>query len=204
MVSVQQASANALAAWLRTQITGVTIFSRWPNTDVKLPERVLSITTSGRRRDIPIQPTILSNTPNGDTNTDTVWLVAACVQPLQLDVWTRTHQDRDDLVAQLDVLLRAGTAALAPDVDNPFTNPIGIESGVLVTLGDNWPDTIADIEFADPELEEAGDQASAADFRATYRGNANVMLSVATTTARQKVITFQQRVATADSNYQDF
>lgn len=194
-VSVQQASANAFAAWLRTQLPGVEVFNRWPGA-TRLPSKAISIVASGQRQDTTFSPNLLSATNSGATNTVGVWQVAMCFQPFQLDVWTTSHTERDDIVAKLDEYLRADASALT-GAYNP--NPVG--SGVLIAVGDGWSDTIADFSFDNPDTSDTGDEIETNQYRATYRGGAGVMLTVTKTTARQKLINFQIRLdADSESN----
>lgn len=201
MVSIQQAAANAFAAWLGAQLSGVQVLPRWPAPDAQMPFRSITVTTAGRRRDTNLDVTLISSTPNGSLNADSRWLVAACYQPIQMDIWSQNPAARDDLIARLDILLRSDAAALTTPY-NPM--PLGTGNGVLVNVGDGWPDTIADFSFGDPDTEENGGSYQAQDYRAMYVGGAHVMLSVAATTARQKIINFQQRISEADTSYQDF
>lgn len=196
VVSVQQASANAFAAWLQVQMPDVTVFSRWPNFR-SLPAKAISVITSGARQDINLTPHLISATNSGSVNTSGIWQVAACFQPYQLDVWTTSHVARDDIVARLDVFLRADASALA-SAYNP--NPVG--SGVLIAVQDGWAaaGTIADFSFGNPDTDDTGDEVSADQYRASYRGGAGVMLSVVKTTARQKLITYQQMIFQADQD----
>lgn len=195
-VSIQQASANAFAAWLHAQMPDVTVFSRWPNF-TRLPAKAISVVTAGARRDIHLDPHLVSATNSGSTDTVGIWQVAACFQPFQLDVWTTSHVDRDDIVARLDGFLRADASALT-GAYNP--NPVG--NGVLIAVQDGWQTagTIADFQFENPDTDDTGDEVSADQYRASYRGGAGVMLTVAKTTARQKLIIYQQLIKQTDQD----
>lgn len=195
-VSVHQAAANAFAGWLGTKLTGVTVEPRWPSPDKKLPAKAITLVCAGPRHDEPIDIRALSYANQGDHQTRAIWQVAACQQPVQLDVWAHTDVDRDDILAQLDTLLRAGSTAI-PGIYNP--NPVG--QGVLVALADGWDEmgTTADFVFEGPELLDEPMTPNRADYRATYRGDAYVMLAIPAVSARQKTLSFKMKLSETDS-----
>lgn len=193
--SVQQAAANAFAAWLATKIPGVTIEPRWPSPDKKKPSKSISVVMAGRRRDTPIDLHQLKLTNVGAKEVDIVWQIAACTQPFQLDVWALTDVERDDLIARLDEVLHSDASALGTD---PFANPVG--GGCLIALADGWEatSTIADFVFDDPDTFDTSDTVGRSLYRASYRGNAHMMLTVTTRTARQVAINFLMRLSESD------
>ena len=192
-VSVQQASANAFVTWLQALMPDVTVYSRWPKTI--LTPKAISVITAGARRDTILDPEILSKTNVGAANTTAIYRVACCFQPMQLDIWTTSHNDRDDIVARLDGFLRADASALA----GAF-NPMPVGNGVLVALADGWTNTIADFQFHAPTMDDTSPEQNVDQYRASYRGGANVMLSVVKTTARQKIISFQLLLSQNDQD----
>lgn len=116
----------------------------------------------------------------------TVWQIAACTQPVQLDVWADSDVERDDIMARLDTALNAGESALA-GVYNP--DPVG--HGLLLALADGWTNSSADFYFDAPDLDDLPDSVGRSVYRATYRGDSNFMLTLSSTTARQQVIKFR-------------
>lgn len=188
LVSIQQASVNALALWLGSVMPDVQVLGHWPNGAI-LPPKAISIVTAGQRRDTPLDSLIYASTPSGATNAVVQFQVAACYQPVQLDVWTTNYAVRDDIMARLDIFLRADASALVGAYNAP---PVG--NGVLVAVADGWLNTIADFVFQSADTDETGDAVQASQFRATYAGGAHVKLTVTKTTARQKLIQFQLRL----------
>lgn len=199
-VTIQQAAANAFAAWLRTQLPTVDIESRWPSPDKKKPLQSITVVTAGRRRDTPIDLRILKKTNSGLTQVNATWQVAACIQPFQLDVWAQSDPARDDLLANLDELLHKDQASLATSF---APTPAG--AGNLIAVADGWDacGTVADFVFEEPDLETTSDTAGRSLYRATFRGNAYFMLAVNSLTARQTIINFQLRLSETDS-FSDF
>lgn len=63
-VTIEQAAANALAAWLESKLPqgeddfAVTVFPTWPDDDIDLPNRAVSILIAGERRDIYTEPSV--------------------------------------------------------------------------------------------------------------------------------------------------
>lgn len=196
-VSIQQASANAFAGWLGDLLTGVVVEPRWPNPDKQKSGKVVTIITAGPRRDTPIDLRQIKFV-NDDTDVEapkvvTTWQLAACNQPVQLDVWALSDIDRDDILARLDIYTHMS------QVTTGWANPVGV--GSLVAVQDGWEDcgTIADFVFEEPDLETTSDSVGRSIYRATLRGNAYMMLTVTSSTARQAVIKFNERVSETDS-----
>ncbi len=187
MVSIQQAASNTFAAWLATKMTGVVVSSRWPAPDRPMPAKAITVVTAGARRDIPFGPNILSQVNNGINQTDVVWQVAACTQPLQLDVWAHSDFERDDMLAHLDTFLRYGDGSLSG-----VTNADPVGPSVLLRLNDGWEDfdTIANFYFSDPDTDDTNDSVGREIYRATYRGEADFMLAIQKTSPRQLSINF--------------
>lgn len=151
---------------------------------------------AGHRRDTPIELRQLKLTNFGSTRVDVVWQLAACTQPFQLDVWATSDVERDDLIARLDEVLHAGSSSLST-VD-AFRDPVG--TGCLIAVADGWQscNTIADFVFEEPDTIDTSDAVGRAIYRATYRGNAHMMLTVTTRTARQIAINFLMRISESD------
>lgn len=185
IVSIQQAANNALVAYLQPFLTDVVISSNWPSPDRDLPEKAITIITAGARRDFPLDPKQIKNTLNGSTMVDTVWQVASCVQPFQLDIWTHSNIERDDLMARLDILLRAGPVGFSTPQD-----PVG--NSLLLPVFDGWESssTTADFSFENYDDDDSSDSSGRNVYRSTYRGDANFMLTITKTSARQKQINF--------------
>lgn len=183
-VSIQQAATNAFVAYLAAELPDVRVEGRWPPPDRKMVTPAITVVPAGRRQDTPIDMRVLSKANTGTSNTRALIQIAACYQPYQLDVWTTGHLQRDDLMARLDALLRAGETALT-GVYNP--DPLG--HSVLVAVADGWEEssTTADFTFEEPDIEDLPNSVEVADFRAIYRGGAHFVLTLPVVVARQKV-----------------
>lgn len=156
------------------------IHSRWPNKD--FPGRAITLITAGSRRDQVFEPRVLSNTNSGTNQTKSVWQIAECTQPLQLDVWATSHDERDDLLARLDIALHGGYSAIRPGRSNP------VEGFFAVELSDGWEDlgnTTAQFHFDSADYEDSADTIQRCQFRATYSGEAFMKLAIAAITPRQ-------------------
>lgn len=196
-VSIQQAAANAFAAWLATELLDTVCEPQWPAPDKQKPAKSITVVTAGRRVDTPIDLRLLQKTNLGSHQTTAVWQVAACAQPFQLDIWAESEVARDDLVARLDVSLSKGDASLAG-----LFNPMPVSTGGnLIAVLDGWEscNTIADFDFEEPDYDVTSDTSGRDIYRATYRGNAYFKLAVTTVTARQIAATFQLRISETDS-----
>ncbi len=193
MVTIQQAAANALATWLTAQLpVDVDVNSRWPEPTEQLPPKSLTILLAGLADDELIDPAVVSQTNTAaPAVTATYTYQFRCRrQPLQLDVFTQYDADRDDIMARLDYALNAGaSASLGSDYN---TEPV--RNGLSLFLGDGWSG-IAEFLFEGPSLSDAPDSEQVTDFRATYRGYVDMMLTYTTVTpiARLALIELRQK-----------
>ncbi len=192
-VSIQQAACNAAVAYLRTKLPGLQIHARWPGQD--FPGKAITLITAGSRQDQPLEPRILSKTNQGDTQTNAVWQIAHCSQPVQLDIWAKTWDDRDSLLADMDRLLRGG---FSPMPAITFGDPIG--AGLWVSLQDGWEatETTAYFSFQQPDFEDIPESIGRDQYRAIYRGNVWMMLSIPAVSFRQKTINLTSILDGAD------
>lgn len=184
-VTVQQAAANAFAAWLQPQLDDVTVEPRWPSPDKRRPSKSITVVTAGRRVDLPIDLRPMGS--NG-------WQIAACRQPFQLDVWTNSDVERDDILARLEDLIHQDQAAL-PGVLGATPG-----YGLLIKLADGWDayGTIADFVFEEPDLDATSDSTGRSIYRATFRGESYFMLVVTQAYAKQTQINFQLALSETD------
>lgn len=190
-VSIHQAAINALQRWLKSQLPrDVQILSRWPEPNVKLPPKAITILPAGPRQDEFIDPYILSKFNISSTQAQYVWFAHSCTQPLQLDVWSAFDVFRDDLIARLDQALNKGAGATLGGsvIDEPTRH------GVLLNLADTWTGTV-DCFFNAPFVDDDSDVVSRAEYRATYRGEARMNLTVTAQSARMASITIKQKLS---------
>lgn len=189
LVSIQQAAANALQAYLASKLTGVSVEQRWPDPHKRLPSKAVTILLSGRRRERAIDSRMINATNVGGAQSTSTWQFAFCEQDLQIDIWAVHDVDRDDLIAQLDNLLNAGQSVIS-------TNADPVAEGVVLQLADGWTangtTTYVDFLFEGPNITDAPDAVQSSEFRGTIRGTASAMLTATATTARQAQIVFEQ------------
>lgn len=114
-----------------------------------------------------------------------VWLVAACRQPVQLDVWAAYPVWRDDIQARLEPLLNQDTVSVRPDP---------VRNGLLIALGDGWAGT-ADFQFSKPTDPRTPEAAQRSEYRLTYRGTAEFNLTIAAQSSRLAVVGLMARLA---------
>lgn len=182
MISIQQAAANASATFIQSKMPDVAVSSRWPGKE--FPDKAITIIIAGSRRDQTQEPRILSKTNQGANETSVVWQVAEVTQPFQLDVWAKTYMARDDMMARLDRVLRAGYEPLGTINRDPFANYF------YVNVLDGWDvsETTARFTFDSPDWDDTPDTVGRAQFRATYRGLARMKLTFTAVSPRQKTI----------------
>lgn len=190
-VSIQQAAANALAAYLTTALSGVVVEQRWPDPAKALPAKAVTILLSGRRKDQPIDYRAINVANVGGTQATSVWQFAFCEQDLQLDVWATSDVVRDDIIARLDTVLNAGQSQVSANADP-------VSEGVILALADGWTangtTSFADFQFDGPDIDDSPNSVIECEFRGTYRGTVSVILTATATTARQAQIVFEQSI----------
>lgn len=178
-VSIGQACANALASYLRSALTpDVVVYDRWPEPSVPMfasptpggaPARAaVSVVKIGKRvRSDAWGIWLGSQTPIGTTQADVTFLYGGIEQPMQIDIWAKTDDDRDDLIAQFDNVLYAGLPTTVPGATG---DPV--RDGILVALGDGFSGYYADYWFDSAEIGDSPDSTQIAQYRATYFGEA--------------------------------
>ncbi len=190
-VSIQQAACNSLAAWLVAMMpSDVTVSTKWPSPDRPLPAKAITVLTAGGRKDTDVELQLISQLDIDSLTAAYTWQIKACEQAIQLDVWAKTDAERDDLLAQLDDVLNYGEAALG--ITGQFHDPA--RAGLLLSIADGWPSSIADFTFDGPNTPDDSDAVKRAEFRATIMGNALVALTVTRTSAKQIQIILEQRL----------
>ena len=182
-VSIEQAAQSALARWLTRELPDVTIWDRWPEANVRLPPRAISVLRAGARRDEALDPEpIASRAVEGATvRAIFTWRMRACTQPLQLDAWAHSDIARDDLLARLEPALNASKTRSMPSLG--LTNADPVEQGLTLLLADGWSGFVT-YWFDAPVITDAPDAVQRSEYRATYRGWAAMQLTIDAESAR--------------------
>lgn len=192
-VSIQQAAANALSAWLKRQLPDVVFYDRWPEPSVDLFDeaeqrtKVASIVITGKPEDLTTDPVLVSQTEDGPVNLTVVWRYACRRQRIHLNVWTMYEVDRDDIAARLEEALNASeTDSLG------VANSEAVRSGLLLTLSDDWEGR-AEFIFDPPENIDTPDSNQQSEFRALFSGYADFMYTRTRTVPSIELLTFKQK-----------
>ncbi len=197
-VSVQQSACNTLAAWLSSSLDNtIECESFWPDASKNLPARAVTVIPAGPREEIWFEPTIVSVSNVGMSNTVSTWVVAALVQPLQLDVWATDEYSRDDILAQLDLALHAGVGRTLN-----ISNADPFRQGVLLQMVDPpWDIQNVDCTFDMSTITYSPNAVNESEFRATLRGEAQMSLTMTATTPRMATIKLKDRLNASSGNY---
>lgn len=201
MKSIMQAASDALGAYLQTALgSDVVVYTSWPNPDIKLPGQnktgaVTIISTGPRQTEVdatgyarevsraelvPPDPILMSYT----------WDVALFRQNTQLDVWATSFVECDDLLARLDLALRAGTGATLGHANaDPFRD------GCLVKVdpADGY-DSFAEFSFDGQDDNQTPAQSGRDEWRATMSGECAVNYTVTKTLPRLKTLRIRLKV----------
>lgn len=186
--SVEMAACRALRRYLQAEFDAdpawvgkpVVVDERWPEPDSDLPERAVTIITAGEREDSWLSSidNAVRVTPvsGSSTDVDVTWRVAACEQPIQLDVWATSSVERDSLLADLDRYLHKGEKYT---LGIPTGRPV--RDGVLLALSaDDGHQGFADFTFEGHRSLDQGEGLREREYRAIIRGTAAVDLCVVT------------------------
>lgn len=186
-VSIGQAAANALAAWLKKTLDpDVIVFDRWPEADIDLPPKAISIAKVGTRSRIDAFGIDINSRINlTPTLAQATFKVGGVEQPLQLDIWADSDDARDDLIAQLDDVLYRGINETLNGAVDPTGAPLSIgnfdpiRDGILLQL---LPDDgfygFVDYWFDDANIDDSPDSIQRAEYRATLPGDARLSYAV--------------------------
>jgi hypothetical protein len=193
LVSLEQAIANALARWLRTSLgPDVVVDSRWPEANTKLPPRAVTVLLAGPPEEEPLDPVLAGREDTSPTTSRFKWRMRAMRQPLQIDAWACYDVERDDLRQRLRSALNAGmrrTLGLA--------NAMPVDHGVVVPLEDGWQGGIADCFFDKPQSFDTPDAVQRSEYRLTYRGWAEAVLTETAESPRIVAVRLRQRIRAA-------
>lgn len=196
--SIEQACCYALAAFLQERFDADERFqppglpkkrclvqAEWPAGN--LPPRALSIVMAGERQDTHLTEEVVRRTDLPNNQGEFTWSVKAITQPLQLDVWAKTDQERDMIGAALDKFLHLGTRFTLSDPRGSITR-----DGPLLRLDPvSGHQGFATFMFEGPRRVDDGTAALEREFRSMRRGSVDAELSVTATTAKIALVKLQ-------------
>ena len=185
--SVGRACALALAAYLKRALSpDIVVTSHWPDPDKRLPARAVSVIPVGRRRRDDASTLWQARRSNiTPTEIEIQWEFGGVIQPLQLDLWDRSEDGRDDIIAQLDDALYAGLAETLQEPNGPQTivsDPV--RDGVLVPMLGRFEGGVCDCWFEEPAIDDTPDAIQRGEYRATYLGEGRTAFTVTRTSPR--------------------
>jgi hypothetical protein len=182
-VNVQDAAQRALQVYLQNEFdaffTGsdrCIVSEEFPPPDQGLPKRAVSVIPAGARQDMHFTERDVSRVDYPDASPMSLytWRVAACRQPIQLDVWATAAASRGELCALLDDFLHKG-----PRYTLGTPNGEVVRDGVLLKLdpAQGGFDGFADFTFDGPALTDTSRSAREREYRATIAGFIDVDLT---------------------------
>lgn len=200
-VSINQAAANVLTAYLKVQFPDCSVESHWPSPNKPLTPAAITVIQAGSRLRIDSSNiNVLSQAPATGPNKYTyLYEVCGIEQSYQLDVWAPYDTVRDDLIARLDDALSQGIGVTMPPAQPPpgqlaqLSNYDPVRDGVLFALGDGWTGTV-DFIFDDVSINDDPNVASENEYRATYVGVGRMAYTLAATGTRMAHIKFKQKL----------
>ena len=202
LTSVSQASVNALAAWLTTKLgSDVTVEPRWPDQKdlFAATTKVVSIIPVGRRIDEKTDVIPLTTTIVDATHVDSQWVISTCRQLLQLDCWTQSDLERDDLERRVEEACAVGLESIGGTNEDPFAGSLLLS----LSSGDGWGSTKADFTFDSPERIDDSNSAQVSEYRSLIRGEVAFNFTVTARSARLATIILSERLAQGDASTTD-
>ncbi len=190
-VSVEQAAQTALQVYLQAEMDAqysggperCIVSDSWPEPDSGLPRRAVSIIPAGPRDDMYVQEQDIrrEDLAGPDSNPKLyTWRVAACRQPIQLDIWSTYASHRDDLLARLQDSLRKGQGHTLG-----IPNSMPVRDGVLLALDPaSGFRGFADYTFDGPSKTDTARSPRVREYRASIMGFIDVDLTVKAPSAR--------------------
>jgi len=158
----------AVAAYLRTRLTGVTVLDDWPAAGVALDPLTVSVSSEDAAREEHFGTEVRTVTPTTGNLGDVELAYGRFELALQLDVFAPTPGELGELLEQLrPVLHRHPAATLAADTD-----VLDVGDGLVLDVPSlhtrcaiEWANTPRDLR-----------EPLAADYRATLSGTADGLL----------------------------
>jgi hypothetical protein len=193
-VDVIQASEDALAAWIASQLPDVTVNDEWPTPGVPFKAGgEVTVLHAGACVETDVPPYVIKQVDDPfDVNSTFFWKVTSCEQPLQLDVWTTSKARRSDLINRLGNALTAGmglslSAAYLASV-GASANRDPVSRSLSLQLAPPWDHLVAAYWFESPDLTDTPASSKRREFRATYSGAAFFDRTVARVSPRMTSI----------------
>lgn len=198
LTSIGQAAKNALASYLQQAINSpkynphpieglVVVEPRWPDWK-RLKNRTLTIVNAGQRTygsDSVLgwwhQSELIDPQPPGLPAGTKMWrwTVGWYEQPIQLDLWCWSDEDRDDLVARMDIALHTGPGELS-ETQPGFFDPVVDYLVLPLAQQDGWLGSVCGAYFSEdgPELIDTAVNAEQSIYRAKWAGTLEMALTV--------------------------
>lgn len=194
LVSIQQASANALAAFIKRDLNDSTVKvePRWPDPKL-LPAKAISIIMAGPRVRFYHETQMVKVAAIDASHARYQWVVGNVQQAIQLDVWCLYDIDRDDLNARLDRTLTRGSGYTLG-----LTGGNAVEASLILPLAqeDGWFGSYCECAFDDgPLLIDSPTNATQTMYRALWKGEVNAVLVVEADSPRMATLKFKERFA---------
>jgi hypothetical protein len=182
---------KALTAWLQAKLapdyTGVKVFSSWPQPSMTLPEFAVSVLTVPPFDVQEHEPRIWDTTPTIDPNGTTLYSYGTANVGMQLDVWARYPEARDNLADSVRKWVnRSPIESLGILGALPY---LGSHPGLVLKLSD-FGDVTAEYRFgqiATPVEDSTAVQSG--EWRATWNGSAFLYLISIEQVALMKTLT---------------
>jgi hypothetical protein len=191
-VSVLAAAENALAAWIASQLPDVVTNDEWPDPGIALPRQgAVTILRAGRAIETPAHPISVMKVVTDfiQPNAMYFWRTHSVEQPLQIDVWSLSKFQRDDILNRLGDALTAGpglTLSPAYFAANPAAslNQNPVRQTLLLQLAPPWDHLNASYQFDAPEITDSARSVKVREYRGTLSGSAYFDRTVARVSPR--------------------
>lgn len=144
-------SLETLAAFIRTNVIGLTVLEEWPYANQKIAYPSITITVAGTPKRVPEMPYQIAKTnPDGDNKIVVSEVVASYDFSFQMDLWCRNKLERKQFTDKVISLFNS------QEMDNTGNN---IPDGLSLQCSQMFNEWIRyEIESYQPFDDEAGAQ----------------------------------------------
>jgi len=188
-ISIGQAAANALTAWLKSQVPNdVAVYPHWADPDVvfgRLSDaspvsKIISVVKYGRRQRLDVngfQQTVSTTAIAGSTLSQVRTELGSFIQPMRIEIWATSDMARESVIALLDVALSAGFMPLQVGANPVDADPLADHVVVPLLETDNFVGNV-DFWFDAPEYDDDADNIQRNRYTSAYFGEARGIFSL--------------------------
>jgi len=170
---IQKAACAALGRFIAGYMPDTVISYEWPAPDAPLPPRAITIICAGAAEDEQVNLDDVDMVPVDDTTGLYTWRFADRDQPIQLDIWSQSQAERDQMLAELEDVLHKGPL-FTLGAGNPVRDGILLEFNAQL---DGFEGHV-DFDLDPPDITDSPNPVRINEWRATIDSEAHMVATV--------------------------